>query len=75
MNKNKGRVSIDRTTRRLIGKIRRIVKRLRQKDIPKHKAQGDPWEQTNSLKNQFRKSVIQLRCPPARNEEAHQMHS
>lgn len=71
-DKNKSRVPIDGTAGKLIRTIRRIVKRLSRKDVPEHKAQGDPWEQMNGLKNPSRKSVIQLRSP-ARKQEVCQM--
>lgn len=71
-DKNKSTVSIDGTAGRFIRKIRRTVKRLNQKDIPEHKARGDPREQKNSLKNWSRQSVIQL-SSPARKQEVHQL--
>lgn len=73
-DKNKSRGPTDETAGTFIRKIRRLVKRLSQKDIPEHKVQGDPWEQKNSLKNRSTQSVIQLRSP-ARRQEVHQLHS
>ena len=65
-HKNKSRVSIDGTTRKLIRKIRRIVKRWSQNDIPEHEAPGGPSGTDEQLKESIQKVSYPTKMLPSK---------